>query len=389
MAFETRSSSAARLLLVLPDPHLARTAVRSGLDVWLVINEGRQAADFSVGADRLIRVQEGDREALHSAVIDAIARYDIAYTLNANGTPLGGRPSANGSQPDGASGSVHLLDDVQAVRLILSHSGLWHFDVHQPDTTSAATEAVRNLGFPAVIHSTEADVAVVRSVAELAEWRTAREAAGAGGPYLVEESLEGPRLVVTTLTVDGMHSVVGITAWLPGPLGPGYVYPATLAEADKGSVRAAARSLLDLAGYQFGPAQTSVVLTSRGPQVVRSRSRFGAYQIPRLIELAAGLDVRAELFRMLVGAPFRPPDPRWFAAIGFLPDSVRGRAAAPFAEPAQVLALPGVSELHVPTAAENLSGPGPVDTERAYVITEGVSLAAVAESMSAVRRMLD
>jgi hypothetical protein len=350
MAFETRSSSAARLLLVLPDPHLARTAVRSGLDVWLVVNEGRQAADFSVGADRLIRVHEGDREALHSAVTDAIARYDITYTLNANGTPLGGRLTASGSQPDGASGSVHLLDDVQAVRLILSHSGLWQFDVHQPDTTSAA--------------------------------------AGAGGPYLVEERLEGPRLAVTTLTVDGMHSVAGITAWLPEPLGPGYVYPATLAEADEGSVRAAARSLLDLAGYQFGPAQTSVVLTSRGPQVVRSRSRFGAHQIPRLIELATGLDVRAELFRMLVGAPFRPPDPRWFAAIGFLPDSVGGRAAAPFAEPAQVLALPGVSELHAPTAAENLSAPAPVDTERAYVITEGASLAAVAESMSAVRRML-
>jgi len=98
--------------------------------------------------------------------------------------------------------------------------------------------------------------------------------------------------------------------------------------------------------------------------------------------------VRAELFRMLVGAPFRPPDPRWFAAVGFLPDSVRGAAAAPFPEPAQVLALPGVSELHVPTAAEDRSIPGPVDTERAYVITEGVSLAAVTESMAAVRRML-
>jgi hypothetical protein len=391
MISETASPAVGRLLLVRPDPSLVRGAVRSGLDVWLVADEARQIADFAVPADRVIRVNGSNREALDSAVAEAIAKYDIDYALDGDGTPVDGKPSAdNRAEDTSAVKPVRLPDDVHAVRSILDQSGLGHVGTRQADTTGGVEEAVLDLGFPAVIRSAEADDTVVHSAEELAEWGMDQEATGTRGPYVVEESLTGPRLMVTTLTADGMHHVAGIAIRRHGPLGPAFVYPAALEKVDEMTVRAAVRALLDLVGYQFGPAQTSVVLTSRGPRVVRLRSRFDVGRIPRLIELAAGLDVRTELFRVLAGAPFLTPNPRRVAVASFLPELVRGGAAIPSLRRAEVLALPGVSELYVPgvTGDESVAQPADIDCDRAYVITEGVSLSAALESTDAVRRVL-
>ena len=75
----------------------------------------------------------------------------------------------------------------------------------------------------------------------------------------VEEgkSQDGPEVLVTTETTDGMHQVVCIT----GPV----------EETDEAVLRSMVRSLLDLVGHESGPARTTVALTSAGPRVLECR----------------------------------------------------------------------------------------------------------------------
>ncbi|MFF1448599.1 hypothetical protein ACFVYF_10655 [Streptomyces sp. NPDC058274] len=86
-------------------------------------------------------------------------------------------------------------------------------------------------------------------------------------PYTSQESWEGPEFSVDTETVNGMHSVAGISVWPPGA----HAEPARLDEASHAALRSLVRSLLDLAGHETGPARTHVVLAPGGPRVVACR----------------------------------------------------------------------------------------------------------------------
>ncbi|MFD5824403.1 hypothetical protein [Lentzea sp. NPDC060358] len=125
---------------------------------------------------------------------------------------------------------------------------------------------------------------------------------------------EAHQLVVTTLTVDGMHRVVGITERVEQGSSWTCVFPATLEESATGRVRAVVTSMLDLVGHEFGPAQTRIELTGAEPRVVRSQPCFSIDRISDLIEAATGFDIATEFFRALSGAVLQPPAPRWFAA---------------------------------------------------------------------------
>lgn len=186
-------------------------------------------------------------------------------------------------------------------------------------TAGAVPGVVAEIGLPAVLRSGD-DETVVRSGAALAEW--ARRHEHRSGPFAAGEFVPGPEVVVTTLTHDGMHRVVGVTAQRAVAHGVRYLFPATVGEAEAREVRATVTAMLDLVGYEFGPAETSVVLSGRGPRIVRARPGFGSRGIARLIEVTTGFDVQTELCRALAGVPVRPP-----AA-----EVVRGRGVPPPAE---------------------------------------------------------
>ncbi|MFI5754886.1 hypothetical protein [Streptomyces sp. NPDC051569] len=123
-----------------------------------------------------------------------------------------------------------------------------HSPGHPPDCPSDAVELRRPL----------------QELSAVERWA---QRAGAGGrpePYTSEESLEGPEFSVETMTRNGMHRVVGMTAREqrgdPDPGGP--------TETEAAVLRSVVRALLDLAGHESGPARTGVVLTARGPRIV-------------------------------------------------------------------------------------------------------------------------
>ncbi|MFH8339049.1 hypothetical protein [Streptomyces sp. AM6-12] len=119
-----------------------------------------------------------------------------------------------------------------------------------------------------------------------------------------------PRLTVETLSVHGMHQTVGITARMPY----GLLSPAPLTEDTAAEVRAVVTALLDLTGYQYGPAHTGVTLTRQGPVITGCRAGLGDDPIPELLRVAGGFDLAAGAVRVLAGKLVEAVRPERFAA---------------------------------------------------------------------------
>ncbi|MFF5401314.1 hypothetical protein ACFY8K_05380 [Streptomyces misionensis] len=119
-----------------------------------------------------------------------------------------------------------------------------------------------------------------------------------------------PRLTVETLSVHGMHQTVGITARMPY----GLLHPAPLTEDTAAEVRAVVTALLDLTGYQYGPAHTGVTLTRQGPVITGCRAGLADEPVPELLKVAGGFDLAAGAVRVLAGKLVEAARPCRFAA---------------------------------------------------------------------------
>ncbi|MEU2929593.1 hypothetical protein ABZ636_31755 [Streptomyces sp. NPDC007251] len=124
----------------------------------------------------------------------------------------------------------------------------------------------------------------------------------------------GTRLSVETLSVHGMHQTVGITARMPY----GLLYPAPLTEDTAAEVRAVVTALLDLTGYQYGPAHTNVVLTARGPVITGCRAELARDPVPELLEVAGGFELAAGAVAVLAGRLVDTVRPGRYAAAAVL-----------------------------------------------------------------------
>jgi hypothetical protein len=117
-------------------------------------------------------------------------------------------------------------------------------------------------------------------------------------------------LTVETLSVHGMHRTVGITARMPY----GLLHPAPLTDDTAAEVRSAVTALLDLTGYQYGPAHTRVALTPDGPVVTGCRAGLAPDPVPELLRVAGGCDLAAGAVDVLSGRLVDPVRPGRFAA---------------------------------------------------------------------------
>ncbi|MFJ9814141.1 hypothetical protein ACIRU3_02520 [Streptomyces sp. NPDC101151] len=122
------------------------------------------------------------------------------------------------------------------------------------------------------------------------------------------------RLTVETLSVHGMHQAVGITARTPY----GLLHPAPVTDDTAAEVRAVVTALLDLTGYQYGPAHSSVTLTPRGPVITGCRAGLGDDPVPELVKVAGGFDLAAAAIEVLAGRLVDAVRPNRFAAAALL-----------------------------------------------------------------------
>ncbi|MEU6983108.1 phosphoribosylglycinamide synthetase [Streptomyces sp. NPDC046324] len=185
---------------------------------------------------------------------------------------------------------------------------------------------------------------------------------------------EAPRVSVETLTVDGIHHVIGMTAQrttgAPDFHVTGHLHPAPLEEAAQKIVADAVTDLLSASGYRSGPAHTQVALLPLGPRIVSCRAHLGDDRIPLLIDIARGFDPEAAVFAGLLGTrPVVGPASR-YAEIGFflLPE---GRLET-YTGTEEIAVTPWVRGARFPYRPGDRVAPiGDRASRRAYVVVEG------------------
>lgn len=185
---------------------------------------------------------------------------------------------------------------------------------------------------------------------------------------------EAPRVSAETLTVNGTHYVVGMTAQRttgpPHHLVTGYLHPAPLTDGERKIIEAAVEERLTAVGLRSGPAHTQVALMPHGPRIVSCRAHLGADRIPLLVEIARGFDLEAAVFKGLLGSRPVVPTASRYAEVGFfqLPE---GRLET-YTGTEDIAVTPWVRGARFPyTVGDWIAPVGDPRARRAYVVVEG------------------
>ncbi|UGY92397.1 ATP-grasp domain-containing protein [Streptomyces gobiensis] len=399
----TDTLSANRVLMVLPSHRLVRKAAEAGCRVWSVWDPALRDRTYldkvAQYSEQLLLADMDDETALRALIARTAREHQVTQVMHLGGVRAMGPVLAEaealglGANPAHA---VRLLSDRGALRELLRTHPRLRVHARRAADAAGVREAMAHFaGAPFVVKSAVAsggcDAAFIRDTHELGRWERRAAALGSCGPFVIEEYLTGPQYAVETLSVDGMHQVVGITAArTTGPprfVTTSHVHPAPLGVRDEAAIRSAVCALLDLVAFECGPAHTEVVQTPGGPRILASRAGLGGGHIPLLVELASGTDLEEETFRALTGRVPMLASARRTAMIGFFPFSED--RSAPLSDLGGLRALPYVRAVEFPTRP---GGPVPRTTghtsHRGFVVVIGAGPEEAAEHLAAACSLL-
>ncbi|MFJ2237032.1 ATP-grasp domain-containing protein [Streptomyces sp. NPDC087859] len=396
-----------RLLMVMPYRQFVRKAQAEGFWVGAIwdprLESPEYLDDVRALADVFVTADFRDEELLRRTIRDVAKehRASVIYHIGREETMAAAYEVAEELHVEvNPADAVRLLTDKHAMRDLLAARGLSPVSFEAVATRREVPDAVRRIGRPAVVKPTalagSRGVFLWQEEADLAVWTALVEQYGYDGPFLVEEYLRGPEYSVETLSRDGEHRIVGITEKVLGapPLfvEVGHVHPAPLPPERRRAVEDLTTELLTACGYRFGPAHTEVIWTEAGPRVVESQARLGGDRIPRLVELATGLDIEQAIFAGLAGTPAGPAAATATAVVRFFAfppghvDEIRGLDT--------VAGLGYVDELNLrPSPGDTLAEVRDSKSRHGHVIVAGATAEQardrVAEVLAAIELVID
>ncbi|WP_181438591.1 ATP-grasp domain-containing protein [Paenibacillus sambharensis] len=119
---------------------------------------------------------------------------------------------------------------------------------------------------------------------------------------LLEEFVDGPEYSVECCTVNGITTVIAITAKeTAGMIETGHLVPAPLAAEEQKAVEAIVIQALKVLGVDYIVSHTEVKLSAAGPKIIEVNARMGGDQIHRLVEAVTGYDLRKLAFHIAAG----------------------------------------------------------------------------------------
>ncbi|MET9081899.1 ATP-grasp domain-containing protein [Streptomyces sp. NPDC004237] len=258
-----------------------------------------------------------DRDAVLAAARELAGRIPVRGVLSWDETLIvtTARVADELGLPGAGVDGVEGCRDKYRSRRLLTAAGLDQPGYAWVDTAEEALAAAERIGYPVVVKprgmGASIGVVLAADAGEVVEaFRTADEASRIGavsyrGGALVEEYLEGPEISIDAAVVDGEYHPMFVARKQVGlfpyfeEIGhhvaaddPLRTDPALLA-----MLRAAHRAI----GYGFGITHTEVKLTARGPVIVEINGRLGGDLIPRLGQLATGIDPARAAVRAALG----------------------------------------------------------------------------------------
>ncbi len=128
---------------------------------------------------------------------------------------------------------------------------------------------------------------------------------------LMEKFVEGEEYSVESLSFQGQHLICAITqkttTGAPHFVELGHVLPAPLQQTEALLVHDAVQRFLNLIEQKDGPAHTEVKIDHGKVYIIESQTRVGGDQITTLLELASGLNLFTETFRLLLDDDYQLP----------------------------------------------------------------------------------
>lgn len=380
--------SGTRLLMCMPYRQLVEKAVAAGFRVYSIwdpaLESSEYLADVAEHSEEMVLTDFADRARLKRLVAEMALRHDVAHVLHLGreDTQLAVCEQAEAmGLALNSPASLIRINDKAAMRELLRAYGLSPLmSVAARSPREAARLVCEGMALPVVVKPTRLDgsraVRLIRHRADLTGWLSELAALGYGGPVLIEEYLRGPEFSVETITANGTHHVLGITAKRLGPpphfVEMGHLHPAPLAHEAKAEIAKLVVTFLEAAGYRFGPAHTEVIVTEAGPRIVESQARLGGDRIPLLVELAGGFDMEAAVFAALAGRSIEAPQAMRYAAISFFDFGTGHVRAIDGAE--EVGALPYVHALKLKTGPGTTLAPVTSSaTRHGYVVVAGAT----------------
>jgi S-sulfo-L-cysteine synthase (3-phospho-L-serine-dependent) len=239
--------------------------------------------------------------------------------------------------PDPAA--VRACRDKASQRRILRAAGVGCPDFAVARSCAEAVPAAARIGFPVVLKPAAGSGSVgVRLCADAEQVRAAAgtvlesDPAALGLPpqsaVLIEQYLDGPEFSVETMD----DQVIGVTGKHLGAepyfVETGHDFPARLAPGRRHELGEAALAALRALGLGWGPAHTELRWSSDGIRIVEVNPRLAGGMIPRVVEVATGVDlIRHTVARAAgLGVPV-VPDRSGGASIRFLVPGEAGRLA--------------------------------------------------------------
>lgn len=337
------------LLLELPggnDTDVVETALRLGHELTFVSadldhyrkNQGVMAQ--LAGVRELIEVRPFDYAALEARVlaIHAVLPVDAVLCLidirMIEASRLAARLALPFLHPDAAA----LLRDKFSVRRRLQACGIAQPDFRLATTNAELRAAVAEIGLPALIKPADGygsqNVVVLREEDDLLPWISPLDdflpqrldyglGVQANDRLLVEQFMAGTVLGCDVLSRAGRHQLLGINEKLffppPSFAIAGSCFPSSRFES--APIRDYVFAVLDAVGMDWGMSHVELMVTPQGPRLVEVNPRLVGARIPRLLDLALGRSVHADLIALHLGQPidadYSPlccSVSRWFAA---------------------------------------------------------------------------
>ncbi|GGO28150.1 ATP-grasp domain-containing protein [Microbispora bryophytorum] len=335
------------LVMVMPYRAFVIKAREEGHRICAVWDPTLQTPDYLAGiadlADAFVLTDFADPVAFDRTVRQAVRDFDadLVYHIGAEESMLATyRIAEDLGKAVNPARSIELLNDKLQLRRLLAEHDLSPVRFAHAARWQDVPALLGGFDLPVVVKPTELagsrGVYLLSEPGQVAEWGALLDSYGYGGPVLVEEYLRGPEYSVESISDHGRHQVVGVTRKVLGPpplfVEAGHVHPAQ-AGPDTAAMAELTIEMLRLTGYRTGPAHTEIIWTAAGPRIVESQARLGGDQIPRLVQLATGLDIERAVFRILDGRS---------------PGTVERRAVAHISyfslTPGEVRAVSGVEE---------------------------------------------
>ncbi len=128
---------------------------------------------------------------------------------------------------------------------------------------------------------------------------------------LIEKFVEGEEYSIESLTYEGKHLVCAITqkmtTGVPHFVELGHILPATLEKKIETKIRETVELFLNLVQQQDGPAHTEVKVDDGKVYIIESQTRVGGDQITTLFELASGINLFEETYKLLLDDEYQLP----------------------------------------------------------------------------------